>query len=326
MEFRHLRSFVAVAEALSFRRAAEGLHLAQPALSAQIQQLEEDVGTRLLERDSHHVALTAAGQEFLEHSRRMLRAAEEARHAAGRAARGETGRRSIGFIAQLSYEWLPKVLRVYHRRFPKVELTLTEMSPAQQVDELLARRLDLGICGVGLPEPHEELERTVLSEEDLVAALPWNHPLARQKTLSLAALSGEGFIFSGPTYAPSLAAWFIGLCRQAGFEPRIVREADRAPSTLNYVAAGFGVSIFPAQIGRLKTPGVRFIPLEMNGVRYPLGAVWHREGLTPALGQFLRAAGRVVGAGGGGSKSPTPQTPDPDGPAAQTPAPVNPDE
>lgn len=311
MDFRQLRSFVAVAEALSFRRAAESLHLAQPALSAQIQQLEEDVGVLLLERDSHHVALTAAGREFLEHSRRMLRAAEEARQTARRASRGETGQLSIGFIAQLSYEWLPKVLSAYHRRFPGVELTLTEMSPVQQVVELLAHRLDLGICGVGLSELREELSSTVLSEEDLVAALPWRHPLARQKSLPLAALAGEGFIFSGPTYAPNLTAWFIGLCRQAGFEPRVVREADRAPSTLNYVAAGFGVSIFPAQIGRLKTPGVRFVPLEIDGVRYPLGAVWHRDNHTPALGQFLKAARTGSGRGGGrGRTTSAPATPD----------------
>ena len=294
MELRHLRSFVATAEALSFRRAAVGLHLAQPALSAQIQQLEEDVGVRLLERDSHHVALTAAGKVFLEHSRELLRAAEEARGAATRAARGETGRLAIGFIAQLSYEWLPKVLRIYHRRFPDVELTLTELSPAQQATELLARRLDLGILGVGLSEPHEELATEVLSEEGLVAALPWTHALAKREPLALGDLADEDFIFTGRAYAPALVSWFVGLCRQAGFEPRVVREADRAPSTLNYVAAGFGVSIFPAQIGRLKTPGVRFVPLQTDGARYPLSAVWRREDLTPALEQFLRAARTVV--------------------------------
>lgn len=294
MELRHLRSFVATAEALSFRRAAETLHLAQPALSAQIQQLEEEVGVRLLERDSHHVAITAAGKVFLEHSRAMLRGAEEARRAALRASRGETGRLSIGFIAQLSYEWLPQVLRTYHRRFPDVEITLTELSPAQQVEELLARRLDLGICGVGAPEPHEELGTDVLSEEDLVAALPWDHPLGRRRVLPLAALAKEGFIFSQQAYAPALTSWFAGLCRQAGFEPRLVRETDRAPSTLNYVAAGFGVSIFPAQIGRLKTPGVRFVPLDTDGTRYPVSAIWRRDQRTPALDQFLEAARRLV--------------------------------
>ncbi len=319
MDFRQLRSFVAVAEALSFRRAAESLHLAQPALSAQIQQLEEDVGVLLLERDSHHVALTAAGREFLEHSRRMLRGAEEARQSARRASRGEVGRLSIGFIAQLSYEWLPKVLSAYHRRFPGVELTLTEMSPAQQVVELLAHRLDLGICGVGLSELREELSSTVLSEEDLVAALPWRHPLARQKVLPLSALAGEGFIFSGPTYAPNLSSWFIGLCRQAGFEPSVVRETDRAPSTLNYVAAGFGVSIFPAQIGRLKTPGVRFVPLEIDGVRYPLGAVWHRDNHTPALSQFLRAARTGSGRGGRRRRQASPLSESPGATTPETP-------
>ena len=102
MELRHVRYFVAAAEELSFRRAAERLHVSQPALSVQIQQLEDELGTALLDRDRHHVALTPAGKVFLDHGRRLLRGADEAMRAAGRAARGETGRLSIGFIAQLS--------------------------------------------------------------------------------------------------------------------------------------------------------------------------------------------------------------------------------
>lgn len=298
MELRHLRYFTAVAEELNFRRAAERLHVAQPALSAQIRQLEEELGARLLDRDRHHVALTAAGKVFLEHSRHVLRAAGEAVRAAGRAARGETGRLSIGFIAQLSYEWLPNVLRSFRQRYADVEITLTELTPTRQIEELVARRVDLGIIGLGLPDPHEELEVAVMSEEPLVVALPPDHPLAQRRTLALPELAKEKFIFNARDNAPAFNPWLMALCHRAGFEPGVAMEADRSPSALNYVAAGFGVAIFPAQIGRLAMPSVRFVPLDKSTPKYQLCAAWRRDNHSPALERFVATARCVVrGAG-----------------------------
>ncbi len=294
MELRHLRYFVAAAEELNFRRAAERLHVAQPALSVQIRQLEEEIGATLLDRSRHHVALTAAGRVFLDRGRRILRAAEEAVHAAGRAARGETGRLAIGFIAQLSYEWLPKVLRTFRRRFPDVEISLTELTPTSQIEELEARRIDLGIIGLGLPYPHDDLEVAVMSEDGLVMALPLDHPLAKRRTLALGELAKERFIFTARQDAPAFSPWLLGLCREAGFEPKIALETDRSPSALNYVAAGFGVAIFPAQIGRLTLPGVRFVPLDAATPRYQLCAAWRRDNQSPALERFLATARTVV--------------------------------
>ena len=298
MELRHLRYFVATAEELNFRRAAERLHVAQPALSVQIRQLEEEIGAPLLDRDRHHVALTPAGRVFLEHSRRLLRAAEEAVHAAGRAARGETGRLAIGFIAQLSYEWLPNVLRSFRQRSPDVEIILTELTPTRQIEELVARRLDLGIIGLGLPDPHEELEVAVMSEDNLVAALPHDHPLARRRQLALADLAKEKFIFTVRTDSPAFNPWLLGLCYRAGFEPAIALEADRSPSVVNYVAAGFGIGIFPSQIGRLKMPTVRFVPLDDATPKYQLCVAWRRDNESPALARFLATARTVVAAPG----------------------------
>ena len=294
MELRHLRYFVAAAEELSFRRAAERLHVAQPALSVQIRQLEEEIGATLLDRDRHHVALTAAGTVFLDRSRRVLRAAEEAVRAAGRAARGETGRLGIGFIAQLSYEWLPNVLRTFRRGQPDVEISLTELTPTSQIEELAARRIDLGIIGLGLPYPHEDLEVAVMQEEGLVMALSLDHPLARRRTVGLADLAGDPFIFTSRVDAPAFSPWLLALCRAAGFEPKIALETDRSPSALNYVAAGFGVAIFPAQIGRLAMPGVRFVALDESTPKYQLCAAWRRDNHSPALERFLATARTVV--------------------------------
>ena len=294
MELRHVRYFVAAAEELSFRKAAERLHVSQPALSVQIRQLEDELGAPLLARDRHHVALTAAGRVFLDHGRRLLRAADEAARAAGRAARGETGRLAIGFIAQLSYEWLPMVLRSFRRRHADVEISLTELTPTRQIEELVDRRIDLGIIGLGLPEPHEELEIAVMSEERLVVALPLGHPLARRRTLALAALAREPFIFTSRVDAPAFSPWLMRLCQQAGFEPRIALETDRSPSALNYVAAGFGVALFPAQIGRLAMPAVRFVPLDRSTPKYRLCVAWRKDNDSPALERFLATARDVV--------------------------------
>lgn len=294
MELRHLRYFVATAEELNFRRAAERLHVAQPALSVQIRQLEEEIGAVLLDRDRHHVALTAAGKVFLEHSRRVLRAADEAVRAAARAARGETGRLSIGFIAQLSYEWLPNVLRSFRRQYPDVEIGLTELTPTRQIEELEQRQIDLGIIGLGLPYPHEDLEVAVMSEEGLVVAMALEHPLAKRRKLALAELAKERFIFTARADAPAFGPWLLALCREAGFEPKVALETDRSPSALNYAAAGFGVAIFPAQIGRMAMPSVRFVPLDDATPKYQLCAAWRRDNTSPALARFLATARRAV--------------------------------
>ena len=298
MELRHLRYFVAAAGELSFRRAAERLHVSQPALSVQIQALEEELGATLLDRDRHHVALTAAGKVFLEHSIRLLRAADEAARAAGRAARGETGRLAIGFIAQLSYEWLPTVLRSFRKRYPDVEISLTELTPTRQIEELVDRRLDLGIIGLGLPQPHDELEVAVMSQERLVVALPLDHPLATRRTLALKDLAREKFIFTARHDAPAYTPWLLALCQRAGFEPEIALETDRSPSALNYVAAGFGVAVFPAQIGRLAMPLIRFVPLDKSTPEYQLCAAWRKDNHSPALERFLATARAAVGAVG----------------------------
>jgi len=301
MELRHLRYFLAVAEELNFRRAAARLHLAQPPLSTQVRQLEEELGVRLLERDSHRVALTAAGQVFLENCRRILRDTDDAVDAARRAARGETGRLAIGFVASLSQGVLPAVLRAYRQRYPDVLLTLAEMDSSQQIEALAARRLDLGFVGLGLPRETPDLEMTVVAEERLVAALPQEHPLVRRprKTLPLRLLANERFYLASRTNAPIFNPWLIVLCQQAGFQPNVVLETDRPATLLSYVAAGFGVTILPAQFSRLVTPGVVFVPLARPVPGYRYCAAWRRESAMhprmPVLERFIAVAREVAG-------------------------------
>ncbi|MBV8282867.1 MAG: LysR family transcriptional regulator [Candidatus Eremiobacteraeota bacterium] len=291
MELRHLRYFVAVAEELNFRRAAKRLHISQPPLTTQLQQLEEEIGAKLLERDSHHVALTAAGNVFLRSCRQLLRDADTAAQAARRAAGGETGQLAVGFIASLAHGIVPNLLRDYRRRFPEVELILAEMDTSQQLEELRERRLDVGLMGASLPLENAELESVVIAQEPLIAALPEDHSLAQRRTLQLAELAREKFVLASRQNASGYNGWLIRICENAGFEPQIARESYRRTTTvLNYVAAGFGVTIVPAQFSRVPTSGIVFVPLARRTPLYRYSAVWHRDARTPVLETFITAA------------------------------------
>ena len=133
-----------------------------------------------------------------------------------------------------------------------------------------------------------------MSEDRLVVALPHDHRLATRRSLALGELSKEKFIFTAKQDAPAFSPWLLALCRQARFEPEIALETDRSPSALNYVAAGFGVAIFPAQIGRLAMPGVRFVTLDKSTPLYQLCAAWRKDNRSPALERFLDTARSAV--------------------------------
>jgi DNA-binding transcriptional LysR family regulator len=289
MEWRQLRYFAAVAGELSFRKAAALLHVAQPALSRQVRLLEEDLGVRLLERSSHHVALTPAGEVFLDRCRALLREWPETVAATRRAARGETGRLSIAFIGSIGHHLLPRLLQTYRRTFPSVDLALHELRPDEQIADILGGRLDLGF--VGMAFDHPDLHVETLAEDRLVAALPADHPLARRKTLPLGALAQERFVLTSPRHAPYFNAWLAGLCRVEGFVPLVVREADRATTVLNYLAAGQGVSIFPAPVARYPVPGVVFVPLDRKVPPYRYAMAWNKkEPVGGPLGRFVEMA------------------------------------
>jgi DNA-binding transcriptional LysR family regulator len=291
MELRHLRYFVTVAEELNFRRAARRLHISQPPLTSQVRQLEEEIGARLLERDSHHVALTAAGIVFLDSCRRLLRDAEAAVESARRAARGETGCLAIGFVPSLAYGVAPSLFRYYHQKFPKVDLTLSEMDTSRQLAELVARRLDIGLIGAGLPGEHPELDSVTIAEEPLIAALPQEHRLARRQALSLRSLAGEKLILTLRQNRTGYNPWLLQLCHRFGYEPVIAPETDRRTTTvLNYVAAGFGIAIVPAQFSRVPTAGVVFVPLARPVPSYRYCAAWRRHQPAPLVASFVSTA------------------------------------
>jgi DNA-binding transcriptional LysR family regulator len=289
MELRHLRYFVAVAEELHFSRAADRVHVAQPALSRQIRDLEEELGLRLFERDRRRVALTAAGVAFLDEIKSLLGHVERAVETARRAARGEHGSLRIGYVPAVIYTALPEIVRGYRRRFPGVEVRLSEMNPAVQVEALLSDRVDVGFLRGPIQEPALAVE-TVL-QEPLVVALPSGHALGGHKRIALVMLAGEPFVLPARSRGPGFHDQIIAICRNAGFSPRVVQEGSQIDA-LSLVASGAGVAIVPTSLQALRRAGVVYRPLREQRVTR-LDMVWRKDATSPVLREFLQAVPRL---------------------------------
>ena len=305
MELRHLRYYQAVAEELSFTRAGARLRVSQSAISAQIQDLEDDLGVPLLERNRRQVELTAAGRAFLDATDRILRSVEDASRQARRIGNGGYGTLAIGFIGSQSHEWMPRVLKRFRAKYPDVEVSLMEMHPSQQWEALLARTLDVGLVGPidGKPPPGLNLE--CFAEELPVVGMPTDHVLARRSRVSLSRLKDEPFILTSEKNSPSYRSCIARMCERAGFVPRVVQEVDRARTGVQYVAAGFGISIFAEHISRLPTPGVRFVPLAPPVQKMRYGIAWRRgqvEEVVTGFVHYIKQQFQGSGSGAAGSQ------------------------
>jgi len=293
MELRHLRYFVAVAEALNFTKAAHRLHLAQPSLTRQIHNLEEEIGVRLLNRTKSHVALTEEGRSFLADARRVLALADESVLAVQRLSRGETGQLNVGYLSSFNFDLLPRSLEAFRENFPHVALNLFDLDPAAQFRALEARKIDLGFVGIRLPEPNRDLQWEILAQHRTVAVLPIRHPQARKKRVQLADLKTMFFIGMSEKTHPGFHDWLNGICRAGGFIPRILQDAEMEPALMTFVAEGFGVTIARDQIKSLPHPGVVFRPL-LPAIKTDYCIAWNRNNDSRALHQYLEVLRRCV--------------------------------
>jgi DNA-binding transcriptional LysR family regulator len=290
MELRHLRYFVTVAEELHFGRAAQRLHIQQPPLSRQIQILEAELGFLLFERSRRRVELTPAGSALLVRVRQVFDALDAAIHDARSASEGESGRLVIGYPSSLAYSGLTELLRAFRTRFPAVELTLHELSPGEQIDALKAGGLDVGFVRSSLEDP--ALVAELVRREALMVVLPDDHPLTAQRTIPLEALAKEPFVMFPRARGPAYFDQLMGLCRGAGFTPRIVQEAPQL-DIVSMVAAGFGISIMPSSMRNFRRPGVSFRAI-LGAPQVELLIVWRHQNLSPALHNFVDLV-RVLG-------------------------------
>ncbi|OYT93123.1 MAG: LysR family transcriptional regulator [Burkholderiales bacterium PBB3] len=245
MDLRQLRYFVAVATTRNFTRAAEQMHIAQPPLSRQIQQLEEELGVQLIQRNSRPVRLTEAGRLFYEQSLQVLQKVDQMKTGARQAASGQRQSISIAYVASTLYGGLPMLVRMFRQRYPDTDVHLVDLGSVQQMAELKSGRIDLGFGRVRTRDA--SVARTVLREERLVLALPPSSPLAANRgRITLKEIAQERLIVFPKEPRPSYADQVLSLLHDQGIRLAEVHEVRELQAALGLVACEMGVCIIPA--------------------------------------------------------------------------------
>lgn len=272
MELRDLRYFVAVAHHRNFSRAAQSLHVSQPALSEQIRKLEDELGAPLFARSSRGAELTDAGEALLPHARTVLAEADAAAETVRLVADGVAGTLTLGFVDSAALAILPPLIRRFTAAFPEVKLRLRELGSRQQLEAIENGEIDVGI--VRGPVWTEHLAGKRIATESLVVALPSTHRLADAEVVRLADLRDEGFITYPADRGAALYEETLRLCRAAGFDPRIVQEASEIATICGLVAAGLGVAIVPSSVSAITLGGVAYRPTGDPDAEIERWAVW----------------------------------------------------
>lgn len=287
IELRHLRYFLAVADELHFGRAAERVHIAQPALSQQIQRLETEVGERLFHRTRREVRLSPAGAALRPYAERAVSEAAAGAEAARRAAAGEVGHLRIGFIEAAASTVVPRAVRAFRQQRPDVGLTLRELGVGVQLEDLRRGRIDVAI--VRPPVDGENLALEQIADEGLVAAVPSAHHLAGRTRVRPRTVADEPLIALAREVVPGLYDQILALRQEVGGVGVIAQEATSIQAVLGLVAAELGVAILPASVRSLSRDGVEFVPIQ-TAHRSTMIAGRRRTDTSPLVMAFLAAA------------------------------------
>ena len=281
MELRHLRYFVAVAEELSFRRAAHRLHVTHPALSQQIQDLENELGFKLFERNSRQVELTETGRVFLGGARRALEAAKQAVKVANEAARGERGRLVIGCIGPLVSSFLPEALARFRERHPLVEVTVSHMNSRAQIEALLDGSIMLGIGYFGSvidEDEREQLRSHLLLRSPLGIACSKNRRFSKPTAPKLRDFRNDKFLSFDSEYGHEYEDRLREFCRRVGgFEPQIGARVNSPESVDSMVAAGRAVFLGTEVGMRGRKAAINFYLLKEPESQFELSAIWKNQ-------------------------------------------------
>jgi DNA-binding transcriptional LysR family regulator len=287
IELRHLQCFVVLADELHFGRAAARLSMTQPPLSVNIRRLEERIGTRLFDRDSKGVRLTAAGEAFRGHAQALLARLDEACQLARDVGDGAVGRLRVGIVGLLLYRGLPQWLHDFGRSHPGIEVCVIELNSREQLEMLPRGELDIGfVLGRHIPEM---LTAREVFTEPFVACLPQSHPACSRPSIRVADLRDEPFVLFSRRVSPDYYAQVVDVCVEAGFYPRVRHEPRHWLSVVALVSQGVGVAIVPAPLQRAGMAGVVFKPLEVPTTAVStVQCVWSPGIETPAQQAFLQ--------------------------------------
>lgn len=288
MELRHLRYFVAVGEEQHYGRAAKRLHVAQPALSRQIQKLEEEIGVILFDRLPRGVRLSAAGVSFLDDARRILQQVNEAAMRAERVARGQSGILRVGFTESASWHGVvPDSFRQFRARQPEAELQLHPAASSQQIDAVRSNRLDAGFVFT-MPKSDPDLDQLTVAIHRVVLAAPKGHPLTKLRKLRLRDMRDTPFIWFPRRQAPAFYDQLAKECVRGGLKTlNIIQEVADPASMLSFVSCRVGVT-FVIQATRWRCPaGVVLLPVEDLNLPLPMSLIWRKDNASPLLAKFV---------------------------------------
>ena len=291
VNLRRLRYFVAVADELHFGRAAERLSMSQPPLSQQIRLLERELDTALFDRSTRRVTLTDAGAFLYPEAVRLLAAADGVGRLMDQHRHGRAGTLRVGFVDSAAYEVMPRVLREYRRRWPRVGYELHSMSSDEQVQALRAGQIDLGIGRASADA--RNVEATLVMHEPLLVAVGASHRLAAAPQASLRDLAGEPIIGFDRRVSPSLHSVLAGMLGAEGVPYDPIIEATEYATILGFVAAGEGVAIVPASVQTFRPPELHYAALEDPSASVPLLLLTRAAEPPPLVAQALNVVAEL---------------------------------
>ncbi len=288
MELRHLRYFIAVASNLSFSEASRRLHVAQPAISQTILDLEDELGVKLLSRNSRGVEVTAAGNAFLAEAQGVMARADGAKKAAQRAFKGEIGCLRIGFLPCAAGPFIPALIKSFRKEFPNVEVRLQDMNTEQQLKAFDDGTIDIGFSRPFPKERSRDFCAEVVYKDRLEIVLPARHALAKKSVVDLRDVSGETFVEYYRRGAPALFGEVISTCRKAGFSPKVILEFGEMSSVILAVESGLGVSLTLGFVRGLLSPESVVRQIKPASSKIPLCAIWPAGPQELVLESFLQ--------------------------------------
>ena len=317
LELRHLRYFVAVVEQRSFRAAALHLHVSQPPLTRQVQQLEEALGVTLLLRKPRGVETTVAGRVFFEEARNVLALIAQGARRAQLAGQGQLGQLDVGVFGSAVLGPIPKIVHRFRQSHPQVELVLHSMDRLDQIKALRERRIAVGFNRFFAEEP--DLQWEVILNEQMVVVVPEHHRLATRKVLSLAEIGREPLILYPRTPRPGFIDRMMRLFHQRKITPNVSQEVDDMVTAVGLVASGMGLSLVSDSGRNLQVPGTVQIPLRAEDrASAELCIIFRRDDRSPLLAEFLKEAraesavqalAHAPGKRGGGARRSKPSRP-----------------
>jgi len=286
MEMRHLKYFAVLAEELNFNRAAARLHISQPPLTRQIQQMESELGAQLFVRLPRGLELTAAGTSLFDDARRILGMVDVAKERAAKAGRGEIGRLDVGIFGSAIFNHIPRLLLQFRNLYPDVQISLHEQTKAEQIQALRERRLTIGFNRHVSGEPDIAVETVYM--EPLLVALHNEHPLAQQLAISIHELSNEPLILYPNKTRGGFADYVVSLFHDEGLQAHVVQEVKDVVTAVALVSSGFGICVTPEAASSLRLPGVVYRPVKANpSPTIDLVCLYRRDDASPILAAFL---------------------------------------